>query len=322
MQIVRPTRAWLLLALCAAAIGCSGDPATQVVTGRVALDEGAVAVRAVSGTSVVTAAEVRSDGSFTLVLPAGESYRLEVLTRSGALKRLVTGPTAALRDVTFRVCKPVAPYSVGSVDKCGDPNPGGCDPTNEPNCKCDATGNCCDPTNGDCPPPPPPCDPSKDPSCGCLPDGTCPPPPGCDPATDPNCKCDATGNCPPPPCDPSKDPNCGCLPDGTCPPPPGCTDPTDPNCKCDPSTGQNCGTTCDDPNTPGCLPPCPDPTDPNTCKDPCVDDPSTCGCNAGEPNCWPAPSPCNDDGTCKAGEGVTAEHPPGDFGCVVEDPAR
>src|ERR1044071_6332530 len=95
MQIVRPTRAWLLLGLCAAAIGCSGEPATQVVTGHVALDEGAVAVRAVSGTSVVTAAEVRTDGSFTLVLPAGESYRLEGLTRSGALKRL--GPGAATR---------------------------------------------------------------------------------------------------------------------------------------------------------------------------------------------------------------------------------
>jgi len=63
-------------------------------------------------------------------------------------------------------------------------------------------------------------------------------------------------------------------------------------------------------------------TDPNTCKDPCVEDPSVCGCKAGEPNCWPDPSPCDADGTCKAGEGLTAQHPPADFGCADEDPAR
>jgi hypothetical protein len=64
----------LLLALCAAA-GCSDQPSTQVLTGRVTTS-GALAVRAISNGTVVTAARVRSDGSFTLSLPAGTNYQL------------------------------------------------------------------------------------------------------------------------------------------------------------------------------------------------------------------------------------------------------
>src|SRR5687768_17201079 len=78
-------RAWLA-ALGGAAFGlgfgCSDGGSTQVLTGR--FDEtGIVAIRAVSGTDVVTAAQVANDGSFRLVLPSGARYRLEVLTESG-----------------------------------------------------------------------------------------------------------------------------------------------------------------------------------------------------------------------------------------------
>jgi hypothetical protein len=306
-------RVWLLAA-CAVAFGCS-ERSNQVLTGHVDTTQDAVAVRAVSGDAVVTAAAVRSDGSFTLVLPAGTNYRLELLTRTGAVKHLAASASGQLREVAFKVCAPVDPYDMGGV---GDPGKYGgtdCQP-GDPNCKCD-------PNNGTCPPPPK-CDPTTDPKCP-------PPPPPCSDPSDPNCKCDPSNGtvCPPPscggpneppcPCDPTKDPNCA----------PGCGGTNQPPCKCDPSTDPNCppppppGTDPSDPNCkcanstdPGCAPPCPDPTDPNSCKDPCVEDPSTCGCKAGDPNCWPNPDPCKEaNGCCKQDESVTSEHAPGDFGC-------
>jgi hypothetical protein len=322
MTSLRPQRAWLI-ALCAAS-GCTSSPATQVVTGRIDTAQGAVAVRAVVDNTVATAAEVHSDGSFTLSLPAGARYQLEVLTSNG-VKHLVTRDGTSLRGLSFKVCEPVPPFDVGHV---GAPGKGCSDPS-DPNCKCDPAtdptcGAPCDPNDPKCPPPPckdpsdpnckpPPggCDPSTDPNCKppppppCDPnkDPSCKPPPGCDPSTDPNCKPP-----PPPPCDPSKDPNCkpppgGCDPkDPNCPPSP-CKDPADPSCKCN------------DPTTPGCAPPCPDPTDPKSCKDPCVEDPASCGCKLDEPNCWPEPPKCDPNDACKPDGSVVPDHPPGDFGC-------
>src|SRR5262245_50919176 len=74
-------RAWMA-ALCAV-VGCTGSEPSQVLTGHIDSKQSAVAIRAVAGDEIITAAQVRSDGSFTLVLPAGERYHLEVLTRSG-----------------------------------------------------------------------------------------------------------------------------------------------------------------------------------------------------------------------------------------------
>jgi hypothetical protein len=71
-------------------------------------------------------------------------------------------------------------------------------------------------------------------------------------------------------------------------------------------------------------PPCTDPMDPNTCKDPCAEDPINCGCNGtpgmdptmpnddGTTMCWPPPEPCTME-SCP--DGMSPEHPPGDFGC-------
>ncbi len=53
-----------------------------------------IAVRAIDGQDVVTAAQVRSDGSFTLALPSGNRYRIEVLTAAG-VKHLYTMATPA-----------------------------------------------------------------------------------------------------------------------------------------------------------------------------------------------------------------------------------
>jgi len=368
MNTVRSMR---LLALCALA-ACSGDPSTQVLTGRVDTTKGAVAIRAISDGEIVTAAQVRTDGSFTLELPAGSRYRLEVLTRSG-VKNIVARAGTGLRDFSFKVCEPVAPFDVGGV---GDPNTDGmcgpndpnctpgCDPPPpctdpmDPMCKCQADGTCCQPGDPNCEPTPcsdpmapncepPPCNDPMDPSCNCQANGTCcqpgdpscePPPPctdpmdpncgGCDPMTgtgcgcmdpmDPSC-CDANGNCPPPPppyCDPMTDPSCKCNADGTCPPVP-CNDPSDPNCMgggCD-ANGTCPPPTCNDPNEPGCAPPCEDPMDPTSCKDPCVNDPATCGCMSNEPNCWPPPEPCDANGMCEPGDGMTPDNLPEDFGC-------
>jgi hypothetical protein len=185
-----------LFAACAA---CTGAASTQVVTGTVASST-AVAVRAVSGSDVVTAGRVRSDGSFTLSLPAGKQYSLEVMTSAGAILPIGTKSAA----LTFKVCQPTDPWDMGGVGGGAPPPP--CDPASDPNCKL---------------PPPPPCDPASDPNC-------VPPPPPCDPVTDPNCKPP-----PPPPCDPTTDPSCQL-------PPPPCADPNDPNtckdpCMADPS---------------------------------------------------------------------------------------
>jgi hypothetical protein len=337
------------LALCGLLAACDGGEPDQLLTGRVDTSQGALAIRAVStdDAEVIVATPVRTDGSFTLTLPAGDTYRIEVLTRTG-VRYLVRRSGNVLRDLSFKVCQPVDPFDVGDVGApntdglcmAGDPSCTPCDPMtgtdcekppepctdpSDPNCK-----QPCDVMDETCEPPPPPCTDPMDPACWCdvvQPDGTCcssadpscgkcqpgdpncEPPPPCDPANDPMC-CYADGTCePPPPCDPTIDPACGCKEDGTCPPPP-CLDPSDPNC----------GGGCTDPNAPGCVPPCSDPMDPTTCKDPCAEDPAACGCMVaadGTANCWPTePQPCCDpNGMCDPSDGMAPDNVPGDFGC-------
>ncbi|HEY5951260.1 MAG TPA: hypothetical protein VIV40_37465 [Kofleriaceae bacterium] len=327
-------KAWLFATCAIAGFGCTEGGKTQVLTGRVTT-QNAVAVRAIDGDTVITAGRVRSDGTFTLSLPAGHRYRLEVMT-DGGVHNVVGVKDGALGDITFKVCDPQPPWDMGGFGEpgcdptdpngmgCGDPTP--CDP-NDPDCKpwpCDPT------TDPMCPPP---CDPMTDPNCGggggggCdSTDPNCVPP--CDPMTDPSCQ-------PPPPCDPATDPNCKCYPgDPNCPV---CDPMTDPNCQpppppCDPMTDPNCGTTCD-PNDPTCQvcadgtedpyckcdwwngtcepcdpmvdamcptppPPCDDPTDPNTCKDPCMVDPVSCGCGMTDPGDVMADGTTGDGNTC------------------------
>jgi hypothetical protein len=90
--------------------GCSTTPTTQVVTGT-ATDS--LAVRAISGDTVVTASAVADDGSFSLALPAGE-YRLEVLTSSGA-EPVYADNATTLTDLEFTVCHPGAPFDLGAI---------------------------------------------------------------------------------------------------------------------------------------------------------------------------------------------------------------
>jgi len=329
--------AWLLVVGAAVAeFGCTDNTKTQVVTGRVAT-QGAIAVRAVSGDTVVTAARVRTDGSFTLQLPAGRHYRLEVLTTTG-VHHVVGISGGVFVDMSFKVCEPSAPFDLGGFANACDPNdpmcvkcePGDsncgapCDPMTDPTCACDPSDptcvkcdpsdpNCmpppCDPSDPNCMPPPPPCDPMVDPTCGCDPndpmcgkcsdpsDPNCVPPPPCDPS-DPSCM--------PPPCDPS-DPMCQPC------------DPTDPDCKMCLPGDPNCSG-CDpmvDASCPTPPPPCEDPMDPTTCKDPCMVDPALCGCDPStEMTCWPSPEPCTSDGTmCTPDGNFMPANIPIDFGC-------
>src|SRR5689334_14510774 len=105
-------RPWLLAACVATGIGCSQTPSsTQVVTGRVTT-AGAIAMRAVTGTTVVTASRIHSDGSFSLALPAGHLYRLELLTTRG-VRPVLARSGRALSALEFRVCQPTQPFDCG-----------------------------------------------------------------------------------------------------------------------------------------------------------------------------------------------------------------
>lgn len=276
---LRDMKPMLVLAACLA--GCSGTTPTQILTGNVTTT-GAIAVRAVSGSTVITAGRVRTDGSFTLSLPAGAEYRLEVLTSTG-VQPVVTSDGTTLANLTFRVCTPTSPWDMGGVGSAGsgsgsDTPPVGCSTPNG------VTGPCpppCDPTTDtNCPTP---CDPTTDTNCPAPP----PPPPHCDPTTD--------GTCPPPP-----PPVCNTNNNGSgCPP------------QCDPTTQADCPTP---------PPPCVDPTDTTSCQDPCMTDPSQCGCatNGSDASCWPPPQPpqCDSSGNCGPDGSCMPAHPPHDFGCT------
>ncbi|NVB85593.1 MAG: hypothetical protein HOV81_44930 [Kofleriaceae bacterium] len=275
-----------LLALCAAAgFGCSSDSSsTQVITGRVSTS--AIAVRAVSGSDVIAAAQVRTDGSFTIALPKGKTYRLEVLSSAG-VHHVMSYQGRTPHDLAFTVCNPQPPFDTGMLtpgmgggggntptcDPAIDPNCAPCDPTSDPNCKpadCMADGTCCTPGDANCGWP---CDPMTDPNCGQPCDRTTDPTCGwgCDP-DDPNCvTCDPADPDCTPPCNPMTDPNCGGGP--TCDPM------TDPSCAppCDRLTDPNCGQPCDPMTDPNCAPPCNPLTDP--------------GCGGGDPTCNPMTDP-------------------------------
>lgn len=349
----RSTLGTSLFALILAGAGCSTDPdpQSQILTGRVTTS-GAIAVRAVSDGSVVTAAQIRSDGTFTLSLPPGASrYRLEVLTTSG-VRHVFKNADNTFADLSFRVCQPTDPFDIGPVGPdamgggmgggddpvCSDPmdpncGPPTCDPTDptctspwpgcdpmdptDPNCPPPCPANSMDPN---CPPPPHPCDP-MDPAnpMGCPPDPCIANP--MDPACQPPPPCvPNTPGCMSPPCMNPMDPNCGL-------PPTPCNDPTDPYCYCDamgecppptctPSPGEPGPANGDDPVTmcpPPPPPPCASPMDPSSCPNPCENDPMSCGCASNDPTCWPVPQPPE----CDAMGGMCE---PGSGGLTPENP--
>jgi hypothetical protein len=327
---------YCLPALLLGLVACASEP-TQTLEGRVSRSgfSGTVlGARVVAGDTVITTTPVDSDGSFTLAVPVGTGYRIEIITSDGA--QPMVGQSSGT-VVHFDVCDPGEPYDLGDIFQ-GDSWPGCDDPNNDGSCDDEPAPTPCDPNTGtNC------CDdPQPDGSCG----GGEDPDPGCDPTTDPNCtpgggECDPqTGeNCCTPngdgtctPCDPNSDPTCGCTDDdgdgicdggGT----PGC-DPSDPNCCSNPWPDGTCGDdTCTDSdadNECDC-----DPQTGEWCGDPgCTDDngdgfcdgdgtPPGCGENTDPTNCWPPPDeePCDDDGVCAPEDCAVPEETIPDFGC-------
>jgi hypothetical protein len=292
---------WGLFGACAAfAIACTGGSPAQVLTGKVTAKD-AIAVRAVSGSDVVTAGRVHTDGSFTLSLPEGKAYHLEVLTSDGSARPILARDGVTPKNLAFDVCHASKPYDLGGVGGSNGAGPGLCPPPPPP-CDSSTDPSCmCDPSSGACPPPK--CDPTTDPSCMCDPTtGPCPPP-KCDPTMDPSCMCDpTTGACPPPKCDPTQDPTCPVMP-------PPCVDPTDPNtckdpcmehpevCACGSSGGGKA------------------PGSPPGGMGPGSSGSGSAGGGATGGTCWPPPDPgCDLMGDCPC-DGVFPEHAPGNFGC-------
>ena len=215
------------LTLCAAAAlaACTqageNPPAesAQIVSGRVARHNFAsevIGVRAVSGDTAAVWSAVALDGSFSLELPAGAEYRMEVVTAAGS-HGLVASADGRARALSFAVCSAGTPFDVGHVHswaQSGDEKPG--DDCGDPPPPCDENGSCCFP-DGTC----------------CLADGSC-----CSPGG----TCCAPGQpCEPPPCEPGPDGNCDPQPPSPCEAGPdgNCDQPTQP---------------CDDYDDPSCWP--------------------------------------------------------------------
>jgi len=113
-----------------------GRTKTQVVTGQVSA-RGAVAVPRGQRRQRHRAAQLRSDGSFTLTLPSGNRYRLEVLTASG-VKHIYARETTGLHALAFKFASRRRRGHRRGQGARGSPNDN-CDPTTDPNCQCDAT---------------------------------------------------------------------------------------------------------------------------------------------------------------------------------------
>ena len=237
---------------------CAGDAEVQRISGKITLSsfrapvEG---VRAMQGTTVIATGRVAADGSFSLAVPAGADYRLEVVTREAPYDLLVSGKNGTPRVAAFDVCAGEDPFDMGGIDywdeedggalpcppdvppeECGEPTEP-CDPAVDPDCPSDP---CAEDPEACLPPECPPDDP------GCL------PPEPCDPSTDPDCPPDPCLEnpelCWPPECPEGTDPET-CWPDDPgCPyddpacwpeplPPPECDDPSNPDCGADSGDG-------------------------------------------------------------------------------------
>lgn len=113
----------ILFALGFVAVGCSSPAGSQTISGRVAQSTFASpvdTVTVVKGGTGVLEAPVAADGSFTVIVPAGSGYRIELssaATRAG----LVSPRSSGAIDVTFAVRGSGAPFDLGMVRYVGDP---------------------------------------------------------------------------------------------------------------------------------------------------------------------------------------------------------
>src|SRR5262245_23824041 len=96
-----------LLAAALAATGCADPPPGQSLSGRIATDDfpaTVLGVRAVEDGVVVAHAPIDSQGRFTLRVPEGGHYRLEVVTRAGIHQFIVPDHAGGTRVLAFDAC--------------------------------------------------------------------------------------------------------------------------------------------------------------------------------------------------------------------------
>jgi len=114
----------LLFALGLVSVGCGSSVGSQTVSGRVAQDTFATPVDLVTAVrkgSAVVDAPVGPDGAFTITIPSGSGYRIELssaATRAG----LVSPRSSGAIDVSFAVRgSGVSAFDLGMVRYIGDP---------------------------------------------------------------------------------------------------------------------------------------------------------------------------------------------------------
>lgn len=121
---MRPMRLLSLIAFPLLSLAaCGGSPAPQVVVGRVATTSFPYpvdTVRAVRGGRTVAEAPVAGDGAFSIAIPAGDGYRLE-LAAAGGRAGLVFPRQLGTIERTFNVRGHQAPFALGAVRYLGDP---------------------------------------------------------------------------------------------------------------------------------------------------------------------------------------------------------
>ncbi|MBI5487477.1 MAG: hypothetical protein HY905_09105 [Deltaproteobacteria bacterium] len=122
------TSSWLVAAipvalLAAAGSGCASEPGPHVVSGTLALSsfpEPIWAVHVVQAGGSVTGTVVAADGTFTLTIPPGQGYRIELVGGSG--RPVLVFPRAAGDiEASFAVRGGGTPFDLGLVRYVGDP---------------------------------------------------------------------------------------------------------------------------------------------------------------------------------------------------------
>jgi hypothetical protein len=105
-----------------AVTGCASDPG-QTISGRVkagSFPEPITHVRAIGNTSTVQA-PVAADGSFAITLPAGERYRIEMVSAVRRSDLLFPRPTTGTLDTSFYIASSGAAFDLGGVQYVKDP---------------------------------------------------------------------------------------------------------------------------------------------------------------------------------------------------------
>lgn len=117
----RLTMTAMILATLAVA-GCASDPG-QTITGRInagSFPEAVTHVRAIGSTSVVDA-RVAADGSFLMRLPAGERYRIEMVSAVRASDLVFPRPATGTLDTSFYIAASGDAFDFGMVTYVKDP---------------------------------------------------------------------------------------------------------------------------------------------------------------------------------------------------------